>query len=141
MYLLTGLPANLVGNGSLMGTSVRFWTTNIGFAVMQNTTFIVNKLHYSHLQQSIVPYSPNVQQVVAGYMRKFLSAHNWQTATTLTTGKLDSLVRKQAILLSNMEIFTGLMWLALFTLLMILLMKPSRILFRKLKLRSPFIAG
>jgi len=141
MYLLTGLPANLVGNGSLMGTSVRFWTTNIGFAVMQNTTFIINKLHYSHLQQSIVPYSPNVQQVVAGYMRKFLSAHNSQTATTLTNGKLDSLVRKQAILLSNMEIFTGLMWLALFTLLMILLMKPSRILFRKLKLRSPFIAG
>ncbi len=141
MYLITGLPANLVGNGSLMGTSVRFWTTNIGFAVMQNASFFLNKVHYSNLQQNIVPYSANVQQVVSGFMRKYLPTHNYQIATMLTNNKLDGMVRKQSILLSNMEIFTYLSYLALFTFLMILLMKPSRILYRKLKLRSPFIVG
>lgn len=141
MFLITGLPANLVGNGSLVGTSVRFWTTNIGFAVMQNASFFLNKLHYSHLQQSIVPFSSNVQQVQNGYMRKFLQTHNYQIATMLTNNKLDGMVRKQALLLSNMEIFTSLAALALLTFVLILLMKPSRILFRKLKLRSPFIAG
>ncbi len=141
MYLINGLPANLVGNGSLVGTSVRFWTTNIGFAVMQNASFFLNKLHYSHLQQSIVPYSANVQQVENSYMHKFMLTHNYQIATMLTNNKLDGMIRKQALLLSNMEIFTSLAGLALLTFIMILLMKPSRILFRKLKLRSPFIVG
>lgn len=141
MYLINGLPANLVGNGSLMGTTVRFWTTNIGFAIMQNASFLLNKVHYSNLQQNIVPDSPGVQQVVTGYMHKYLPSHNWQIAATLTNGKLDGMLRKQSVLLSNMEIFTGLMWLALLTFVVILLMKPSRILFRRLKLRSPFIVG
>lgn len=141
MYLITGLPAHLVGNGSLVGTTVRFWTTNIGFAVMQNASFFFNKLHYSYLQQNIVPYSPNVQQVQSAYMRKFLQTHNYQIATMLTNNKLDGMVRKQALLVSNMEIFTWLAGLALLTFSVILLVKPSHILFRKLKLRSPFIAG
>lgn len=141
MYLLNGLPVNLIGNGSLMGTSVRFWTTNIGFAVMQNASLFLNKEHYSNLQQHIVPYSANAKQVVDGYMHKYLASNNYQVATILTNGKLDRMISKQSILLSNMEIFTYLSYLALATFVLILLMRPSRILFRKLKLRSPFIVG
>jgi MFS family permease len=141
MYLITGLPTNLAGNGVHVGASVRFWTTNIGFAVMQNASSFFNKLHYCYLQQNIVSNSSTVQQVQGSYMRKFLQTHNYQIATVLTNNKLDGIVRKQALLLSNIEIFTWLTGLALLTFILILLMKPSRILFRKLKLRSPFIAG
>lgn len=141
MFMLTGLPAKLVGNGSLIGTTSRFWTTNIGFALIQNLTYVFSKKHYSVLQQNLNPASPKAQTIWNGMMQQYAPKYNEEVATQLVTGKLNAMVSKQALLLSNMEIFTWLMWLSLATCLIIFLQKPTTIIVRKLSLRNRFSVG
>jgi hypothetical protein len=141
MFLITGIPAKLVGNGSTLGTSMRFWATNFGFAIIQNLTYLLNKKHYSVLQQSLNSSNPLAQTTWNNTMQQFTPQFNDEVASTLTTGKLSAMVNNQALLLSNMEIFNGLMWLSIITCLGILLQKPTRIAIRKFGIKKPFFAG
>jgi hypothetical protein len=50
----------------------------------------------------------------------------------MTAGVFKAKINAQAILLSNMEIFTGLFWLALITALLLLLYHPVKIAIRNI---------
>lgn len=105
MYLTGGLPHYLSANGALMGTSARFWTTNIGFALMQNATSLLGKKHELLLQQGMDVISSAVPSVAV--LR---------------------LLNKQALLLSNMEVFNALMWLSGLTAFLICCAGPLKLL-------------
>ena len=118
MYLITGLPAQLVGNGALVGTAIRFWTTNISFALLHNVTYLLNQKYTLQLSNT---------GTSGGNSRP-------------TPDQLAGIVQKQALLLSNMEIFTFLLWLALLTAILIFMLSPAKIVFQKLSLKKvPFV--
>lgn len=125
MYLLSGMPINLASSASLTGTAIRFWTTNIGFAVMQNLSYWLNKEHFSVLQRALNPASYLAQQAV----------------TSSGTATIINRLNRQATLLSNMEIFSALMWLSIATAAVILLFKPSKSILRKMGIKRAVIFG
>jgi hypothetical protein len=141
MYLISGLPAHLVGNAGQVGTSIRFWTTNIGFALMQNSTSFLNQKHFVQLQASLDTANPLVGSTWDVLMQKNAAGNDFQTATKLSALSLNGSVSKQALLLSNIEIFMALAWLSLAVALVIFLMKPTAIFFKKINFKRPIFIG
>lgn len=132
MYLISGLPTQHVSNGTAFGTAIRFWGTTFGYAIMQNALLILTTKHSNTLSENFVETNPvfynQWSQIFGANISKLTSID----ATTLTAISFKSKIMNQSILLSNMEIFSGLFWLALITAFVILLYKPVHIAIRNI---------
>ncbi len=127
MYLITGLPPNLVSNGGVMGTTVRFWTTAIGYSIMQNAILYLSLKHADSLSTNFSPTNPIFSTLWNNNFNTNLSKLTYNDAVSITIGGFKSKISAQALLLSNMEIFTVLFWIALLTTIVILIYKPAKI--------------
>ncbi|SKB66409.1 hypothetical protein SAMN05660477_00596 [Soonwooa buanensis] len=127
MYIITGLPPNLVSNGAVMGTTVRFWTTAIGYSIMQNAILYLSLKHADSLSMNFSPTNPIFSTLWNSNFNSNLSKLTYNDAVSVTIGGFKSKISAQALLLSNMEIFTILFWIALATTIIILLYKPAKI--------------
>lgn len=110
MFMLSKVDRLHSSHVGILGTSTRFWATNIGFSILQQTNYTFQEKHMTHLQQQLDASNPVVQ---AAWNRIGSSAAASQT--------LHAQLSIQAKLLANMEIFTALAYLSFFTILMILL--------------------
>ena len=130
MYLITGLPTPYVSNGSVVGTSIRFWGTTFGYALMQNVMLFLTLKHGNTLSQNFIDTNPQFatqyNQLLASNLTK-LTAND---ALSVTLGTYKAKIAAQAILLSNMEIFSALFWLGIATTVVILAYKPAKIGFK-----------
>jgi hypothetical protein len=133
MYMITGMPANLASNASMMGTTTRFWTTNLGFCIMQNLSYYLNRIHFTNLSSSFIAENPMVEQNYQDAVNQNGATYNGEIATTLANAKFNSRFLAQAQLLTNMEIFTALSILAFIAFILIFTIKPGHLLFKKLK--------
>lgn len=126
MFIINGLPAQFVGNGALMGTATRFWTTNIGFAFAQNVTYNLLQKNYDMLQANIDLAIPKTYEKYNQVYGSFVSSNEESLAHRLTLNNLHSEIYNQSLLLANMQLFRIYMWIALITCLFILLIVPNR---------------
>lgn len=130
MYMITGLPGKLTGNASLMGTTVRFWLTNIGFAAIQSITHFLNTEHSLNLRQNLDSSSAPVQSTFSTMMLQY-PMHDHQTSQSLSASAWNETIHQQALLLSNQEIFTGLFLFAMVTFILIFILKPVKIIINR----------
>lgn len=138
MYMSGNLPAKLIGNATLMGTTTRFWFTNISFAIMQNCSYFLNWKHFINLSANLVESNPIVNESYQAMLAQDSQSAYPNFIQSLAHGKLFSMLSLQATLLSAKEIFTVLSLVAFATFILILTIKPSRFLFSKIK-KSKFI--
>lgn len=132
MYLTTGIPNYLVSNGVVIGTSTRFWSTTIGYSFMQNALLYLTTEHANKLSFNFVDTNPvfNMQwnQTLSNNFSKLTN----NDAVNSTAIAYKAKINAQALLLSNMEIYTWLFWLAFATTIILLLYKPIKITIRNI---------
>lgn len=127
MFMITGLPPHLSGNGSLIGTSIRFWTTNFGFAFAHIVTNIYLQKNYNALQSNIDLAIPRIQQIYESLFNSFSKSYGTELAHRLSLNQLNKEVYNQSLLLANIQIFHIYMGIALITGVLILLFVPKRV--------------
>jgi len=137
IYIITGVAPHHAGNAGLMGTSVRFWSTNIGFALIQNITYTLNQKHFIQIEQHLNTENPITVAYWSALVEKYVGTSSDQLATNLASKSLHATLSQQASLISNMEIFTYLGILGAFITLIIFLFAPAKALF--MRLRIPYL--
>ncbi|WP_418123979.1 hypothetical protein ACNFU2_05040 [Chryseobacterium sp. PTM-20240506] len=131
-FLIAGLPEDYVANGTAMGTTTRFWTTAIGYALMQNLMLFLTLKHSDALSYNMTDTNPVFYSQWTQIFGANISKLPVNESLSLTAGAFKAKITLQAILLSNMEIFTGLFWLAFITALLLLLYHPAKIAIRNI---------
>jgi len=120
-----------------MGTTVRFWSTNIGFALIQNISYTLNQKHFIQIEQHLNMSNPITVTYWSALVEKYLGTSSDQLATNLASKSLQATLSQQASLISNMEIFTYLGILGAFITLIIFLFTPAKAMF--MRLRIPYL--
>ncbi|WP_020597317.1 MFS transporter [Spirosoma panaciterrae] len=107
LFTVSSVPKSMAPFSGTAGVSGRFWGNTLGFCLMQNLQVFFQQKHVSKLQQFVVPESPETQarlaQSAQSYMVKGFSSGE---ADRLALQQVFKAVSRQALLLSNMEIFT-----------------------------------
>ena len=137
IYILTGVAPHHSGNAGLMGTTVRFWSTNIGFALFQNISYSLNQKHFIQLQQNLNTSNPIVISYWNSLLGKHLGTSSDQLASNLANKGFQATISQQASLISNMEIFAYLGILGTAITLIIFLFAPAKAFF--MRLRMPYL--
>lgn len=107
LFVVSSVPSHFAPYAGTMGASGRFWGNTIGFSLMQNIQVILQQNHITKLQQSVIAESPEIQNRIAQATQSFVSKGFMpDQAYVLAMKQLSGVLKKQAILLSNMEIFT-----------------------------------
>ncbi len=134
IYIITGVASHHANNAGLMGTTVRFWSTNIGFALLQNLSYTLNQKHFTQLEQQLNTGSPITTSYWNALVEKYIGTYGDQLANSLAGKSLQTTLSQQASLVSNMEIFTYLGILGTVITSIIFLFGPARALFIRLKI-------
>lgn len=135
IYIITGVAPHHAGNAGLMGTTVRFWSTNIGFALTQNISYTLNQKHFIQIEQHLNMSNPITVTYWSALVEKYLGTSSDQLATNLASKSLQATLSQQASLISNMEIFTYLGILGAFITLIIFLFTPAKAMFMRLRIQ------
>lgn len=126
MYIISSVHPSIVSNAAMAGTAIRFWTTTIGFALMQNASWILGQKHQeilgSHFQATDTFFSDVWNKRFALNLGNHLS----QDAEQLTAISFQNQINSQAMLLSNSEIFMALFWFGIFTTVAIIFYDPIK---------------
>lgn len=131
-FLISGMPEQYVANATALGTTTRFWTTAIGYALMQNLMLFLTLKHTDTLSFNLTDTNPIFYSQWNQIFGSNISKLPINESLSMTAGAFKAKMNAQAILLSNMEIFTGLFWLALVTTFVILLYHPVKIAVRNI---------
>lgn len=131
-FLIAGMPEQYVSNATAVGTSTRFWTTAIGYALMQNLMLFLTLKHSDTLSSEFTDTNPVFYSQWNQIFGANISKLPVNESISMTAGAFKAKINAQAILLSNMEIFTGLFWLALITAFVVLLYHPVKIAVRNI---------
>jgi len=131
-FLISGTPEDYVANATALGTTTRFWTTSIGYALMQNLMLFLTLKHSDALSSEFTDTNPIFSSQWNQLFGSNITQLPVNESLSLTAGAFKAKINAQAMLLSNMEIFTGLFWLALITAFVVLLYHPVRIAVRNI---------
>ncbi|WP_306349845.1 MFS transporter [Flavobacterium sp. '19STA2R22 D10 B1'] len=127
LFTVSSVPVNLAAFSGTVGVTGRFWGSTIGFCIMQNAQIFLQQSHYSKLQQFVMPESPETQSrltnAIQGFVNKGFTADE---AHKLAVQGLINTVKKQSMLLSNMEIFTAMGWVLIALVLFLMVNKHLR---------------
>ena len=125
-FLISGTPEEYVSNATALGTTTRFWTTAIGYALMQNLMLFLTLKHSDALSANLTDTNPVFYNQWSQIFGANISKLPVNDSLSMTAGAFKAKITAQSILLSNMEIFTGLFWLALITAIGLLLYHPVK---------------
>lgn len=108
LYMLGSVRPDFSSNGSLIGTSIRFWSATIGYSIMKNCIqYLTTKYLWSYSGTMI-----QSDQMVAGQwqakLNQYLNNFMESDAVSLAATDFNNELYNHALLLSNMQIFYSL---------------------------------
>jgi MFS family permease len=107
LFIVSAVPPELAPIASATALAVRFWATGIGFAIMQNAQYILQRKHYIWLQQFISDnYTLAQERLEAGTQAFLAKGFPPIEAQHLALKKISAGIDSQSFLLGNMEIYT-----------------------------------
>lgn len=122
-YLIGSVHPTLSSNASQAGTAIRFWSTTIGFSLMQNYMLYATHKYQDLLTKNLDMSSPIFQQEWQALISKFSAVHLPNEAVRLAAASLYKRLNQEALLVANMELFRG---LAIFGCLMAFIILVAR---------------
>ena len=132
LYMIGSVHPNISGNVALIGTAARFWTTTIGFAIMQNAVLYLTTKHQFLMTKNLDQTSTIFQEQWNNLMMKNSSVHLTNDSVSLSIGVLKTKLYNQALLVSNIEIFRSLFVIGIVMTFFVFFYKPFKtVLFRK----------
>lgn len=112
LFTISSVPTPFAPYAGTVGVAGRFWGSTIGFCLLQNVGVYLQKDHFTTLTRSLNPENPEVSARIASASEKFISVgYSREDAAKIVWQQMGTSVQKQALLLSDMEIFTVMGWL------------------------------
>ncbi len=122
IFVVSAVPIEMAAFATVSALSARFWGTGIGFSVMQNAQYYLQRKHYTWFQKFVSDdynVAPNrLLEYTQGFISKGIPELQ---AQQLAFKKISSLLEAQSFLLANMEIYTALCICACILVVVILL--------------------
>ncbi len=122
IFIVSSVPQHLASMASVSALASRFWATGIGFAIVQNAQYILQRKHYLWLQQYLTPdsylWATRYDNTVNTFTAK---GYPVVQAGQVAVKQLNAAVEAQSFLLSNMEIYTAMAAVALAVALLLML--------------------
>ncbi len=113
MYIINGVPPQLVNNATMAATGTRFWITNAGFALAQNLTYNLQEKHFDTLKANFDPTKAIVADEFETKLQGYAQTFDNGTADLLTQNDFANQIYQQAYLVANKEMFTYYFWAGL----------------------------
>ena len=132
-YMVGSVHANYSMNTMQAAVGARFWTSTIGFSLMQNLILYLTTKHQFYMTDNLDITKTYFQEQWEKIFMSNDSSHLYNESVDLTTRTIKSNVFNQSLLISNMEIFRTLFVFGLLTAIVILVYHPikSRIIKKK----------
>ena len=105
LYITGSVHPSITGSAAQAGTAIRFWTTTIGFSLMQNAILYLTTKHQFLMTKNLDKTSPIFQQQWNNLFNKNIASHLPKEAESITAAALKAKLYNQALLVSNIEIF------------------------------------
>lgn len=107
IFTVSCVPEKMVNSAAIVGVSGRFWGSTIGFCIMQNSQVFLQREHFAKLSQFVIGNGSEAQTKMAAVSQSFASkGYSVDDSDTLALKTVLMSVKRQTILLSDMEIFT-----------------------------------
>ena len=106
LFMLGSVHPSISGSVSMAGTGIRFWSTTIGFAIMQNAMLYLTTKYQTLSLGNLSQTNPMYQETWNALFYKFSKSYTYNDAVSLTVSTLKNKVNQHAILASNIQIFT-----------------------------------
>lgn len=126
MYITGSVHPTITGSAAQIGTATRFWTTTIGFAIMQNTMLYLTTKHQFLMTKNLDKTNPIFQDQWNNLFNKNIATHLPNEAEVLSATALKAKLYNQALLVSNIEVFRTLFVLGVLAALFVLLYRPLK---------------
>ena len=107
-YMLGSVHADFSGSASHAGTTIRFWTTTIGYAIMQNAMFYLTTKNQNMMTKNMDISNPIFQNEWNALVNKNGLTHITNETINMSAAIMKSRLYNQALLISCMELFTAL---------------------------------
>lgn len=116
-----------MGNATSLFNLTRNVGGSVGIAIVQNLLASHRRSHETLLAERVSPWNPSFGETFESLRRTFLAAgSDAATASSRAYAAIAGMVQRQAALLSFLDVFRIMGWLALFLLPLILLMRRPR---------------
>lgn len=131
LYILDSMNPSIMSHALLMGLTTRFWATTVGFTVMQNVMWFLTKKHQTIISDDLLETNALFSTEWNKILENSLSDHLQNDAISITAQNIGKQVTTQSILISNIEIFTVLSIITIFTAIIVLFYNPIRTHFQR----------
>lgn len=125
-YMVGSVHANFSMNTMQAAVAVRYWTSTIGFSLMQNLILYLTTKHQFYMTRNLDVTSPNFQSKWDELFMQNSETHLYNQSIDLTTRTFKTNLYNQALLISNMEIFRTLFVFGIVIIVVILCYKPVK---------------
>lgn len=132
-YMVGSVHANYSMNTMQAAVAARYWTSTIGFSLMQNLILYLTTKHQFYMTQNLDVTKPYFQAKWEELFAKHSSTHLYNESVDLTTRTLKANLFNQSLLISNMEIFRTLFVVGICMMLFILVYMPAKTYIMKKK--------
>ena len=126
MYMVGSVHPNFSGSTSQTGVAIRFWTTTIGFAIMQNSVLYLSTKHQFLMTKNLDQTNPIFQDQWMSLFNKNSLNHLQNDSLHLTASAFKTKLFNQALLVSNIEIFRTLFVIGAIIVVGIVLYRPIK---------------
>lgn len=125
-YMIGSVNPNISGSASQSGTTIRFWSSTIGYALMQNLTLYLTTKNQNAMSKNLDVSNPIFQKEWNDLFMKAQASHLSPEAIRMAVGSLKGRLSTQALLVSNVEIFRGLTLVGITVIIALLLYQPIK---------------
>ncbi|MGV0979888.1 hypothetical protein [Empedobacter falsenii] len=126
LYITGSVHPSITGSAAQAGTAIRFWTTTIGFSLMQNAILYLTTKHQFLMTKNLDKTSPIFQQQWNNLFNKNIANHLPNEAESITAAALKAKLYNQALLVSNIEIFRTLFVVGIIAAIFVILYQPIK---------------
>jgi len=131
IFMTSTTHPNLMSNASVSGVAVRFWTTTIGYAFMQNLQFYLGRKHLFSMSEDLTLTHPLFYKEWISVFIKNSATYRYNDAMLLSAKGITAKLSVQSLLLANTEIFSVAAIISLTVAVCTLLYIPVRQLSRR----------
>lgn len=125
-YMVGSVHANFSMNTMQVAVATRYWSSAIGFSVMQNAVLYLTTKHQFYMTENLDVTKSFFQDQWDALFNNNMSSHIVNESINLTTQNLKSKLFNQALLITDIQIFRTLFVIGLIMIVLILFFQPVR---------------
>lgn len=125
-YMVGSVHANYSMNTMQAAVATRYWTSTIGFSLMQNVVLYLTTKHQFYMTENLDRTKTNFQSQWDSLFNANSTTYLFNDAVSLTTSQLKSNLYNQALLITDIQIFRTLFVCGVLMIIFLLLYHPLK---------------